>query len=291
MAASIETATFGALAPGQFDRAVIALTSRLPNNWLGLRLAILLRRFVTVRLAYPDGALDVVRWGLRLRLHPRDNGCEKNLLFTPQMYETTELAELTAEIARAKTRRASFGFVDIGANVGLFSFFVAACAGPSARILAIEPEKGNLERFFLNMRANPGLPIRVVSAAIAGEAGMLAVEPDRRDRGGTRVHQSVQGGEVTVEAKTLLQLLTQEGLESIDALKIDVEGMEDSILSSFFRDAPQRLWPRLILVEDARAVWNTDLFSLLAAKGYSVASRSRQNVMLRSRQSLALESC
>jgi FkbM family methyltransferase len=291
MAASIETATFGALAPGQFDRAVIALTSRLPNNWLGLRLAILLRRFVTVRLAYPDGALDVVRWGLRLRLHPRDNGCEKNLLFTPQMYETTELAELTAEIARAKTRRTSFGFVDIGANVGLFSFFVAACAGPSARILAVEPEKGNLERFFFNMRANPGLPIRVVSAAIAGEAGMLAVEPDRRDRGGTRVHQSVQGGEVTVEAKTLLQLLTQEGLESIDALKIDVEGMEDSILSSFFRDAPQRLWPRLILVEDARAVWNTDLFSLLAAKGYSVASRSRQNVMLRSRQSLALESC
>ena len=291
MAASIETATFGALAPGQFDRAVIALTSRLPNNWLGLRLAILLRRFVTVRLAYPDGALDVVRWGLRLRLHPRDNGCEKNLLFTPQMYETTELAELTAEIVRAKTRRASFGFVDIGANVGLFSFFVAACAGPSARILAVEPEKGNLERFFFNMRANPGLPIRVVSAAIAGEAGMLAVEPDRRDRGGTRVHQSVQGGEVTVEAKTLLQLLTQEGVESIDALKIDVEGMEDSILSSFFRDAPQRLWPRFILVEDARAVWNTDLFSLLAATGYSVASRSRQNVMLRSRQSLALESC
>jgi FkbM family methyltransferase len=291
MAASIETATFGALAPGQLDRAVIALTSHLPNNWLGLRLAILLRRFVTVRLAYPDGALDVARWGLRLRLHPRDNGCEKNLLFTPQMYETTELAELTAEIARAKTRRASFVFVDIGANVGLFSFFVAACAGPSARILAVEPEKGNLERFFFNMRANPGLPIRVVSAAIAGEAGMLAVEPDRRDRGGTRVHQSVQGGEVTVEAKTLLQLLTQEGVESIDALKIDVEGMEDSILSSFFRDAPQRLWPRFILVEDARAVWNTDLFSLLAATGYSVASRSRQNVMLRPRQSLALESC
>jgi FkbM family methyltransferase len=286
MAASIETATFGALAPGQFDRAVIALTSRLPNNWLGLRLAILLRRFVTVRLAHPDGALDVVRWGLRLRLHPRDNGCEKNLLFTPQMYETTELAELTAEIARAARRRASFVFVDIGANVGLFSFFVATCAGPGACILAVEPEKGNLERFFFNMRTNPGLPIRVVSAAVAGEAGTLAVEPDRRDRGGTRVRQSAQSGEVTVEAKTLLQLMTQEGLEWVDALKIDVEGMEDSILSSFFRDAPQRLWPRFILVEDARAVWNTDLFSLLAATGYSVASRSRQNVMLRSRQSV-----
>ena len=61
-------AVTAALAPGSFDRAVIALTSRLPDNW-------------TMRLAYPDGALDVIRWGLRLRLHPRDNGCEKNLLF------------------------------------------------------------------------------------------------------------------------------------------------------------------------------------------------------------------
>src|SRR2546430_8444519 len=131
--AEIETLSFGALAPGPFDRVVIALTSGLPDNWLGLRLAIVLRRLVTMRLPYPDGALDVIRWGLRLRLHPRDNGCEKNLLFTPQMYEPTERAELTAEIARANRRRAGFVFVDIGANVGLFSFFVAACAGPRAR--------------------------------------------------------------------------------------------------------------------------------------------------------------
>ena len=137
MAASIKTASFGALAPGRFDRAVIALTSRLPNNWLGLRLAILLRRLVTFRLAYPGGALDVQCWGLCLRLHPRDNGCEKNLLFTPQMYESTELAELAAEIGRAKGRRTGFVFVDIGANVGLFSLFVAACAGSYCPAVAV----------------------------------------------------------------------------------------------------------------------------------------------------------
>src|SRR5581483_1178373 len=106
---------FGALAPGFLDRAVIAVTSRMPNNWLGLRLAILLRRAVTMRLPYPAGALDVERWGLKVRLHPRDNGCEKNLLFTPQMYEPTELAELGADIGRARQQKAPFVFVDIGA--------------------------------------------------------------------------------------------------------------------------------------------------------------------------------
>ena len=80
-----DSARFGALAPGPFDRAIIALTSAMPVNRLGLRLAIFLRKLVTIRLA--AGALDVERWGLRVRLHPLDNGCEKNLLFTPQMYE------------------------------------------------------------------------------------------------------------------------------------------------------------------------------------------------------------
>jgi hypothetical protein len=89
-----------------------------------------------MRLEHPAGALDVMRWGMRLRLHPIDNGCEKNLLFTPQMYETTELAALSEEIFRVREQRRKFVFVDIGANVGLFSIFVAATAKLNAQILA-----------------------------------------------------------------------------------------------------------------------------------------------------------
>ena len=118
----------GSYAPGILDRGVFALTSRMRLNGLGLRLAILLRRISTMRLEYPAGALDVLRWGMRLRLHPIDDGCEKNLLFTPQMYETTELAALSEEIFRVREQRRKFVFVDIGANVGLFSIFVAATA-------------------------------------------------------------------------------------------------------------------------------------------------------------------
>jgi FkbM family methyltransferase len=275
------TSSFGALVPGSFDRAVIALTGRLPDNWLGLRLAIALRRLVTMRLAYPDGALDVIRWDLRLRLHPRDNGCEKNLLFTPQMYEPAECAELAAEIDRAKADASPFVFVDIGANVGLFSFFVAARAGRNARILAVEPDPENLSRLAFNIRINPGVPISIASVALADKAGKVALDVDRRDRGGTRVVKSAGRDAATVDAQTLLQLLHREGIDAIHAIKIDVEGAEDLVLAPFFRDAPKSMWPRLILLEDARFAWTTDLFSLLASLGYIVVSRTRLNVMLR----------
>jgi FkbM family methyltransferase len=273
---------FGALRPGWLDRTVIAATSALPDNWLGLRLAILLRRIVTSRLARTTTpALDVERWGLAMRLHPLDNGCEKNLLFTPKMYEPAELAELARDIAQARGR--PFVFVDIGANVGLFSLFVAAKA-PNARIVAVEPEPGNMARLTFNVGANDALPIRPLALALGDAEGEIAIALNARDRGGTRARQLTDAnadGLVRVPCKPLLTVLRAEGVTQIDALKIDVEGMEDMVLAPFYRDAPEALWPRMILIEDSRHEWRTDLFAVFAEKGYSVSSRSKQNVVLR----------
>jgi FkbM family methyltransferase len=271
-------APFGALAPNLFDRAVMALTVRLPDTWAGLKLATALRRLVTMRMD-TAGALDVTRWRLRMRLHPRDNGCEKNLLFTPQMYEPPEREELAREIARVGTR--PFVFVDIGANVGLFSLYVAATA-PAARILAIEPEPGNFARLAFNIAANPGVPITPLPLALGDAEGTAEIVLNARDRGGTRLAAGgTQGRGVPVQCRPLLAVLSEAGVTGVDALKIDVEGAEDRVLVPFLRDAPPSLWPRLIVIEDSRAEWSTNLFALLEAKGYAVSSRSKQNVMLR----------
>jgi FkbM family methyltransferase len=266
------------------DRAVIGITSRLPDNWLGLRLAILLRRVVTMRLSV-DSGLDIERWGLHMRLHPRDNGCEKGLLFTPQMFEVPERAELEAEIRKLGAAGRPFVFVDIGANVGLFSLFVASCAGRNATILAFEPEPENIRRLKFNIDANPGLPIRVFPFALAERGGSVLLELDRRDRGGTRTLRESDGGlhagAFRAQCRPLLDVLMEERVQSIDALKIDVEGVEDTILAPFFRDAPKGLWPRLLIIEDTRNLWQIDLLSELIAIGYSVAARTKLNFILR----------
>lgn len=272
---------FGSFAPGRFDRAVLALTNRLPVNWLGLRLAILLRRLVTTRLERPAGALDVNRWGLRLRLHPCDNGCEKNLLFTPQMYEPAELSRLAGEIEIARRERRPFVFVDVGANVGLFSLFVAAHAGANARILAVEPEPGNMARLRRNLEFNPGLPITPIPVALSDEAGHVSIVPDDRDRGGARLGTPGHPAATQVPATTLSELLTREGVAAVDALKIDVEGSEDRVLVPFFQRADRALWPRMIVIEDSHKEWRVDLFAILAANGYATVERSKQNVVLR----------
>jgi FkbM family methyltransferase len=275
----MDDAPFGALTPNPFDQAIMELTSRLPDNWAGLKLATALRRLVTMRMK-PDGALDVERWRLRMRLHPRDNGCEKNLLFTPQMYEPPERAELARDIARVGGFGRPFVFVDVGANVGLFSLFVAATAR-IARILAIEPEPGNFARLAFNIAANPGLPITPLALALGETEGTAFIMLNARDRGGTRMAAGGTPGGVEVTCRPLLAVVQEAGFAGIDALKIDVEGAEDKVLVPFLRDAPASLWPGLIVIEDSSAEWSSDLFALLASKGYEVSSRTKQNVMLR----------
>jgi FkbM family methyltransferase len=162
------------------------------------------------------------------------------------MYEVPERAVLTAEIDKARDFGRTFVFVDVGANVGLFSLFVASCAGEKVKILAVEPEPENLSRLRFNVAANPDVSIRVIPLALSDKAGCVRLEPDHRDKGGTHTRawsRDDPAGTLYAECRPLLEVLEVERITAIDALKIDVEGAEDTILIPFFADAGESLWP------------------------------------------------
>ena len=75
-------------------------------------------------------------------------------------------------------------------------------------------------------------------------------------------------------------MLKLAGISSIDAIKIDIEGAEHLALAPFLREAPEPLLPRLVLIEDRPQDWSVDLYALLRERGYAIAARSRQNVVL-----------
>jgi FkbM family methyltransferase len=215
---------------------------------------------------------------------PRRNGCEKNALFTPQMFDVFERGVLAGAIDLASGGR--FTFVDIGANVGLYSLFVAARAGDRARILAIEPQPGIVDRLRFNLAANPRADVTLAPIALSDRDGVAELVLDGNDSGGTHLdkHTARRGADgrvVTVPSKTLMAVLADTGIAAIDALKIDVEGAEDLVLVPFLRDAPQDLLPKLLLIEDTRGFWEADVFALLEGRGYTAAARSKQNVAFR----------
>ncbi|RZK88265.1 MAG: FkbM family methyltransferase, partial [Methylobacterium sp.] len=186
--------------------------------------------------------LDVERLGARMRLHPYNNNCEKKVLFTPQFFDPQERALLKARLEPGCT------FLDIGANIGAYALFVAAFAGPRARILAVEPQPDIFDRLTYNIAQNPFHTVKAVACAVADKAGELTLFVDPRNRGESslKIVGTNESAQIKVPAVTLMDLVRTEGLTRIDAIKLDVEGAEDLILEPFLREAPPALLPKLL---------------------------------------------
>jgi hypothetical protein len=90
----------------------------------------------------------------------------------------------------------------------------------------------------------------------------------------------VTGERVSVPCRTLESVLNEAGFDRVDALKIDIEGAEDTVLVPFFATAPARLWPSLILLEMSGDRWKSDCVALCVDHGYRITHRTRLNVIL-----------
>jgi FkbM family methyltransferase len=282
MTVPVDLAPYGARAPDAFVRAVLAFTRLLPANNLGFRLSTPYRRLAINWL--DEQPVDTVLWNARMRLYPARNSCEKNALFTPQAFDLLERNVLAAAIDACVRDGRRFTFVDIGANVGLYALFVATYGSANARVLAMEPQPGIVERLRFNARSNPACDITVVPVAVTDRDGEVDLVIQVRDRAGSHVDRgearAYDGEKLRVPTRPLLALLAEANIAAIDALKIDIEGSEDLALAPFLRAAPPTLLPRMILLEE-RPDWETDLYTLLRERGYAQAERSRFNLVFR----------
>jgi len=125
---------------------------------------------------------------------------------------------------------------DVGANVGLFTFAAAGLAGPSGRVVAIEPDlwvvsllrrsaKANSNRLahvdVLPVAVSDGLDVKTFHIARRGRSANFLEGFGLTDAGGSREIQWVP----TVTLDWLL-----ERFPAPQVLKIDVEGAEALVL-------------------------------------------------------------
>jgi FkbM family methyltransferase len=266
---------FGDFAPSGLTRWVIDRTRGLPEGWAGRRLALMLRHLAMKLLK--GLPLDLETFGVRMRLYPYKNVCERRLLFTPQYFDAGELKILTSRI------REGFTFIDVGSNVGWYALFLAREAGPavSTRILAVEPQPEIFDRLIYNIRQNPSCTIKAVDCAVADKTGELTLflDPLNRGEASLKIVNSSQTDAIRVPAVTLLDLLAREGLTRVDAIKLDVEGAEDLVLDPFFRDAPASLYPSLFIIANVPERWQSDVVGLLKSKSYRLILETRMNLV------------
>jgi FkbM family methyltransferase len=272
---SNDLSAFGRYTPQGAIARLLDLTRGASASWAGKRRAFFLRSMAMKALK--GQPVDIEALGARMRLYPYNNVCEKRILFTPQYFDLEEREFLQTRMN--PELRQDFTFIDIGANIGGYSLFAAAAAGPRARILAIEPQPEIFERLVYNIGQNPFATIKAIACAVADRDCEITLFIDDENRGESSmriINSDAHGERVKVPAKALMNIVSEEGFERIDAMKLDVEGAEDLILEPFFRDAPEALWPHLLFLEFVPERWSIDLASLLLERRYVQVLRSRR---------------
>ena len=261
---------FGALAPTRAQAAIISLAHR---SWLKRGVfRPTMSRLVNLLRA---GPVDVPYQGAAFRFHHQVSATERGALFNPD-YNLEELEFLRAQVPAGGV------FVDIGANVGTYAMVLARHVGASGKVIAVEPHPLAHARLAFNRAASGFAQVVLVAAAAGAFDGELLIETDGDNLGASHIVSGPPSiSAIQVPSLRLERILAEAGVSKVDALKIDIEGFEDRVLTGFFRDAPPALWPRGVVIEHlSKDEWLDDCIADMRARGYRETGKTRSNTLL-----------
>jgi FkbM family methyltransferase len=226
---------FGKYAPHGLRRTAISLARSMPVNWIGRKVISLLRSCFKLR---DFGPYDVLVFGQNFRLYPNTNRSDKNILTAPQFFDPKE----RYAIADFFVENPSSAFIDLGANIGVYSAFASSLG--FEKIVAVEADP----EVFVRLNFNLSDQVTKLNIAIAEEDGVLPFYINDENRGENSLLNKT-GREVFVPTRSLLAVVRDHAQGRKYVLKLDVEGMELRILAKLFNEAATAEHPSLVIIE------------------------------------------
>jgi FkbM family methyltransferase len=200
-------------------------------------------------------------------------------------------------------------FVDVGANLGLYTVAAARAVGAEGRVIAVEPTPATAEMLRQNIRLN-GLwesgVVEVHECAAGAAPGRARLATNRADSGHNSLFpETTATGSVEVEVARLDDLIPAGA--RVDVVKIDVEGGELAVLHGMERIVAQN--PGVVvfaeladehlrragtsaagLIAEADALgWSADVFETVSGDRATLDSRLPLTVCLVRRATAAAE--
>ncbi len=126
-------------------------------------------------------------------------------------------------------------YVDVGANVGLFTLIAARAVGPEGRVIAFEPVSKTNKRLCENIQLNKFTNVQVEQGALSDATGKfdIMVAEDEMDvfNSFARPYMGEHYARESVSTTTWDEFATSHSLEGrVKFMKIDVEGWETKVL-------------------------------------------------------------
>jgi len=278
MTSNLAEIPFGHFCLSPWREKLRRLGERLPRNGFGRRGRSIVRRMVTAGAREP---YDIeVFPQVRARVYPRTNVCEKRVFAAPQLYDWAERRALSEALATNTAE--PFIFVDLGANVGVYTLWMVSEARRQNRLLkalAVEPDPETFKRLTMNLSLSAANDVSAIQCAVAARDGSAQIIAHADNRGQHRVELDRKGEAGVVAVLSPVTLFNRQGIERIDAMKIDLEGLDHDVLSACFAGVPTFQWPSWIVVEAGKQA-DAPVIALCQQHGYRLHERTKLNAIL-----------
>jgi len=224
-------------------------------------------------LDYDNEVVLEMKWPIRqpILMRPSSNDHYTFLeVFKEEVY-----AMLCSHTSNVRT------IVDLGANIGLASLYLLN-KNPGASLIAVEPDPHNYRLLTWNLNASPSRArcqsvqaavwsqetlLKIVRPGSAGHVNQIRVEP----------FESQKGDYMPVPGMTIKQIIEKAGFETIDILKVDIEGAEVELFKGNTDWLNRVRWLAIEFHHGSRKESNFDV--LMSERGWKILDESAHTVV------------
>jgi len=169
-------------------------------------------------------------------------------------------------------------FIDIGANIGKYSVYIAKMLAGKGKVLSIEPEPHNFFMLIKNITLNRLQNVEAYNGACYSEEKEVSFYTQEKGSGMHSLYKPDNDKfkeEIKVKTIRLDDLVDRLNLKDIRLIKLDAEGAEPEILKGAVR-IMQTYHPDILFES-----WNDPIFKqcaeILNAYGYKITNLTELN--------------
>lgn len=195
---------------------VITSTIRIPGRFLFVD--------TLINFLYPSHSTITGQVGnIKMRFDLQDT-LQRRMFFG--IYDEREVNVMRERLSQKAT------FFDIGANIGYYSLIASQIVGVDGAVHAFEPVEKNTRILRNTIEINGIKNIRLNQVAVGRQAGDIDLfVPENVDNSGwVSILNLRASNKITVRVICLDDYVTENSIERVDLMKVDVEGAECQVL-------------------------------------------------------------
>ncbi len=182
-------------------------------------------------------------------------------------------------------------FIDVGSNIGLYSLNIANLNSKNVniKILSIEPNPVSFDRLKKNYKllktenkfAKNKIYLNNYAIGDKNSYGFIDNSVNHENVKILKNINFIKKNHLKVKITNINYLINKNKIKKIGCLKIDTEGAEKSILTSFFNKVDTKKYPKFLIIEHNNDPNFSKLDKLILIKGYEMIFTTNSNAIYR----------